>query len=139
VIWRPRSDSQARNQGGGWSPTKKNFRPPWKNLLDIVKKNWAPLRKLFYPLVYQPGYGPGDSAPGKLRPLAPPRYAPADSNLQANVACRRTTLQKSVSYADIHSWYADLYIFVWWACICKVSAYPEEQRVPLVKYVKYKR
>jgi len=27
--------------------TKKNLRPPWKNVLDIVQKMWAPLGKLF--------------------------------------------------------------------------------------------
>jgi len=26
-----------------------NQRPPWKNFLDIVLKNWTPLRKLFVP------------------------------------------------------------------------------------------
>jgi len=37
---------QARNQGGGLS----NFcSPPWKNVLDIVQKIWASLRKLFAP------------------------------------------------------------------------------------------
>jgi len=31
--------------------------PPWKNLLDISKKIWASLRKLFVP-TSQAGYGP---------------------------------------------------------------------------------
>jgi len=37
--------SQARNQGGFVQPLQ-NFSPPWKNLLDIVQKTWAPQKTL---------------------------------------------------------------------------------------------
>jgi len=52
---------QARNQGGarGSKPPENNFCSPWKNLLDIVWKIWAPLRKLFALLEKCVGYGPG--------------------------------------------------------------------------------
>jgi len=32
--------------------------PPWKNMLDVILKIWAPLRKLFASHVCQDGYGP---------------------------------------------------------------------------------
>jgi len=40
------------------NPPSENFSPPWKNALDIVLKNWTPLRKLIALLVHQAGYGP---------------------------------------------------------------------------------
>jgi len=38
---------QARNQGG--EIPQENFSLLWKNVLDIVRKIWAPLGKLFDP------------------------------------------------------------------------------------------
>jgi len=52
---------------GGSLPPGKHFSPLENfvgrslKLLDIVfkkRKKWAPLSKLFFPLVYQAGYGP---------------------------------------------------------------------------------
>jgi len=50
----------------GAKPTLEKYSPPLEKcvghslkLLDIVSKIWVPLRKLFAPLVFQTGYGPG--------------------------------------------------------------------------------
>jgi len=52
----------------GASTPCKIFRPPWKNVLDIVQKIRAPLRKLFASLVSQAGYGPA-SHPRRQRKI----------------------------------------------------------------------
>jgi len=46
----PSDNRQVRNKGRRGAMTPQEIvRSPWKNLLDIVQKIWAPLGKLFAP------------------------------------------------------------------------------------------